>query len=307
MNRSRVGVVVVAYRSAPVIGECLDSILADPHAICVVVDNASDDATAGIVAAVANTFSERVTYVAPGFNVWYAGACNFGVNHLPQDVDYIAIVNPDVRLEVALSQVVTAADLPAEWTIISGCLTTGGVSSACGNARPLVTLRREIAKAVVGSGAYRRIGSVEPHSYRSVGQLDGALLVLRMCDWVALGGFDERFELYYEDVDLCARAASMEGCWLVGQRWGFHEGGASFSESGGRAFVALRVSRVRYLRKWFGLRGVAVAPIIAVLEWVTRTLCRCPESSRVRLAALGASLVEIANPGRITILDGGRL
>ena len=296
----------MAYRSASLIGQCLEGILSDPRVECVVVDNAAESGTADIVAAAAATSGGRVAYVDPGANLGYSRACNLGVQRLRSAVDYVAIVNPDVRLEVKFSEVLAPGDLPHDWTIVSGCLATDGGSAACSNGRPLVTIRRELAKALRGSRAYRRTEPAGPSSPVQVGQLDGALLILRSGDWSRLGGFDERFELYYEDVDLCARANNLSGCWMVGREWGHHAGGASFAASGGRAYVALRVSRVRYLRKWFGARGLVVAPLVAGLEWISRTLGGCPESAGDRASAVRATLDEIAHPGRVVVLEGGR-
>src|SRR5450830_1550179 len=155
MTQALVGAVVVAYRSALLIRECLEGILADPRVECVVVDNSRDSETANIVAMLTDTSNGRVTYVDPGANLGYSRACNLGVRHMPSDVDFVAIINPDVKLEVKLSQVLTASGMPPDWTIVSGCLATEGESTGCGNARPLVTIGREVATSVRGSAAYR--------------------------------------------------------------------------------------------------------------------------------------------------------
>ena len=42
---------------------------------------------------------------------------------------------------------------------------------------------------------------------RQVDQVMGAFLMIRRALFDALGGFDERFFVYYEDLDLCLRAA----------------------------------------------------------------------------------------------------
>ncbi|WP_232548923.1 glycosyltransferase [Propioniciclava soli] len=288
--------VVVAYRSAEDLPGCLAGLLADPHVRVVVVDNADEAACRAAVAAA----GERATYLAPGANLGYGRAANRGVRCEPE-ATHVAIVNPDVRLVRPLSELLTVVEA------IPGAVVAGVLGQGPGlNARPLVTVSREVAKAVIGSRAYRMERPTGDAPVR-VEQLDGALLVTSVVTWRELGGFDERFELYYEDVDLCRRAPG--GCWLVPQVWGEHAGGASFAVSGGRAFIALRVSRLRYLRVGHGLvRGGLLGLGIGLLEFVVRGVTRRGEGGAVRRQALRAQVAEWWRPGHVVVLTpaGGR-
>lgn len=291
-----VGVVVVAYRSAPTVAACVRSCLADPHvAELVVVDNSADPVTEEAVRQVSDP---RVRY-RPSHNLGFAAGCNTGVAELSGDVTWVAFVNPDVELERRLSALVGRPEVATACVV--GAHVESPRSPGVPSARRAVTVRRELAKAVVGSRAY----AMEPLGDNAVrvDQVSGALLLIRRTDLERLGGFDERFELYYEDVDLCVRAAALGGCVFVPTRWGRHVGGASAATTGERAYVAGRVSRMRYLRKhWPGAVTEASLGAMAGVEAVTRSLARGAEGRRGRVQGLRAQWREWRAPGSVRSL-----
>jgi GT2 family glycosyltransferase len=291
-----IGVVVVAYRSAPTIAGCVRSCLADPDvAAVVVVDNSVDAATEN---AVRQAGGDRVHYRASP-NLGFAVGCNAGAAELPVDVTWVAFVNPDVELERPLSDLVHRPEVATACVV--GAHVESPRSPGVPSARPAVTVWRELVKAASGSRAY----AMEPLGDRPVrvDQVSGALLLVRRRDLAQLGGFDERFELYYEDVDLCARAAELGGCVFVPTRWGRHAGGASAATAGERAYVAGRVSRMRYLRKHRpGVLTEAALGAMAGLEAVTRSLARGAEGRRGRVEGLRAQWREWRVPGSVRAL-----
>jgi GT2 family glycosyltransferase len=100
---------------------------------------------------------------------------------------------------------------------------------------------------------------------RSVGQVMGAFLVIRRDLFEELGGFDERFFVYYEDLDLCLRAH--RAGWDVlhcAEATARHEGGGTTSQVKGRRLSYLLTSRVLFAAKHFSRAG-AVAVISATL------------------------------------------
>ncbi len=114
-----VAVCVITWNSAEWIEPCLEAILAQSAmpAEVVVVDNASRDATARIVA----RFSDRVRLVRNADNRGFAAAANQGFRETRSD--YFATVNPDVRLGPRfLEHVVDAFDAHPEAGMVSGCL-----------------------------------------------------------------------------------------------------------------------------------------------------------------------------------------
>ncbi len=295
-------VVVVAYRSADTLDACLTAILADPRAEIAVVDNAGDEATRQVCARLAAP-DGRVTYLDPGRNLGYARAANLGLAALG-DRKVVAVVNPDVKLTGRVGDLLVAAGAGAD-DVVAGRLSSPLHPDSV-NARPATTAVRELAKAVVGTRAYRLRGLPPPDgTVHAVEQLDGALLVMHGSTWARLGGFDERFELYYEDVDLCARVRANGTCLLVNRPWGEHIGGHSYRRSAGTAYIAQRVSRVRYARSWWRPAPFAAPSVlvISLLEYAVRTITRQAEGQRTRNRALRLVLDELRQPGSQQVLQ----
>ena len=86
---------------------------------------------------------------------------------------------------------------------------------------------RGLLRMLVGkvSAKFRLPSDPEP-----VPWVSGAALCCRRSTWDAIGGFDEKFFLYYEDVDLCLRASQAGWeVWHVPEAVISHQSGASFA------------------------------------------------------------------------------
>jgi GT2 family glycosyltransferase len=111
----------------------------------------------------------------------------------------------------------------------------------------------------------------------------GAALAIRRADWELLGGMDEGFFLWYEDVDFGARAASTGGTIVLAEAIGImHVGASTWTRFSRRRRQWLRVlgSR-RYASKHLGRIAVAAIALAApaalamgvaldVAHWVAR-------------------------------------
>lgn len=293
----------MAYRSADTIADCLVPLLADPAvASVVVIDNADDADCRRVVDGIAQD-DPRVRYAALG-NIGFARGCNEGVARLDR-TDVVAFVNPDVSLSRGLGELAAYLETTRA-TIVSARLLTGADPGHL-NARPHTSWSRELAGALVGRDrAYRLPAATrsapEDEAVR-VSQPDGALMLLRRTDFDQLGGFDERFELYYEDVDLAARAERLGGSVLVKRTWGTHLGGASQATAAQMAFCAITVSRVRYLAKRYGRPvGSVAAGAVALAEFAVRSATRRREGQPARNAALVMQAHELRRPRSVAVL-----
>ncbi|HEU0190275.1 MAG TPA: glycosyltransferase family 2 protein [Mycobacterium sp.] len=153
----------------------------------------------------------NVTLFETGANFGYGGAMNRGVARLAAegvDGDFLVLANPDVQW--GPGSIDALLDAAARWPHAAalGPLIREPDGSVYPSARHLPSLIRGGMHAVIGplwsknpwSAAYRqeRLTPTE----RPVGWLSGSCLLVRRAAFEAVGGFDERYFMYMEDVDL---------------------------------------------------------------------------------------------------------
>ena len=147
-----------------------------------------------------------------GANLGYGTAVNRAVTQLDEDRsddgDWVIVANPDVQW--GPGSIDALLDAATRWPRAGalGPLIRDPDGSVYPSARHLPSLIRGGMHAVVGplwknnpwSTAYRQ-ERLEP-SERPVGWLSGSCLLVRRAAFEQIGGFDERYFMYMEDVDL---------------------------------------------------------------------------------------------------------
>jgi GT2 family glycosyltransferase len=140
-----------------------------------------------------------------------------------------------------------------------------------------------------------------------VPQADGAWLLGRRSVWERLGWMDDRYELYYEDVQLGLTLARSRGLVILPRVVGEHRGGSSASSARGLSYTLLGVSRVRYYHlARVGRFPRALGVVTSITEFAIRSLARRPEGHDVRWRTLRLQLRESASPGSVWLLGGAR-
>jgi len=180
-----------------------------PVATIRVVNNAPDDGLAEL------RESETVTVLEPGRNLGYGRAVNFAVAQLDDSVGWILVANPDVVLQPdTLGRLLAvAAESPKVGAL--GPKLTDAAGAVYPSARELPALRTGIGHALLAnrwptnpwSRRYRGENRTMTESFRETGWLSGALLLIRREAFEDIGGFDDAFFMYFEDVDLGRRLA----------------------------------------------------------------------------------------------------
>jgi N-acetylglucosaminyl-diphospho-decaprenol L-rhamnosyltransferase len=229
-------VVVVAYRSEADIEPCLAAVRDEPALASVtVVDNGD-----GRSAAIAERLDAQTVYAPdnPGFGT----AVNRGAAH--GTAEAILVLNPDARLQRgAIARGLSRLETDPMIGAVQGAIvntTTGCDERSAGREIGLVhlagrafRLRGLLAVAPVRSLA-RRVPALADHVERrpvedqTVESLAATAILLRRSAFEEIGGFDERYFLYGEDLDLCHRMRGA-GWRLVAapETWAVHESGAS--------------------------------------------------------------------------------
>lgn len=150
-----------------------------------------------------------VQLLETGANLGYGGAVNAAVAALGDDSgEFLIVANPDLQWGPGSIDALLAAAARWPHAAALGPLIREPDGSVYPSARHLPSLIRGGMHAVIGplwrrnpwTRAYRQEHQ-EP-SERPVGWLSGACLLVRRAAFDAIGGFDERYFLYMEDVDL---------------------------------------------------------------------------------------------------------
>lgn len=202
-----VTVVVVAYNSAAVIGECLRSL--SRAARVIVVDNASTDDTREA----ARAALPSVEIIENPLNMGYGTANNIGFER--SRTPYTLLLNPDAVVEDGTLEKLAAAGKEYPEAAVLAPL--------------LIGPEGELELYVMGFGeTTHRRQETPPDGDMCTGFIMGAAMLWRMDAWRRLGGFDEAIFLYGEDTDLALRAtAAGDSMILVPDARVRHLGGQS--------------------------------------------------------------------------------
>jgi N-acetylglucosaminyl-diphospho-decaprenol L-rhamnosyltransferase len=199
--------VVVNYNAGPALLSCVASVLGqDPAPELVVVDNAStDDSLPRLREA-----HPGVRVVGSGDNLGYARAANLGIAATAAPV--VAVLNPDTVLAPGVGKaLVTRFETEPELGALGPQLHNPD-GSVYPSARRVPSVTDAVGHGLLFfvwrdnpfTRRYRETGA-DPSRAREVDWVSGAAVWLRRAALDAVGGWDERYFMYVEDVDLCWR------------------------------------------------------------------------------------------------------
>lgn len=280
-----IAVAIVSYNTRELLAPCLRSVCAERPAELVVIDNASTDRSADLVR---DGFPEA-TVLANRANHGYAVAVNEALRATRSRYVFVlnadTVVMPgsiraaraymDARPEVGLlgpRVCGRGGDTQQSFFPFPGTLDWLLENNPIGPALRRVPVARR-----------RMLRYAKPTAPRAVPWVLGAAMVIRRAAFDAIGGFDEAYFMYYEEVDFSFRLHAAG--WAVHFAPAVvvqHVGGASTSQRRIAMIVQHHTSTVRYYRRhyrgprlhfWLNLMRIKMACRIArdaLLAPVTR-------------------------------------
>ncbi len=193
--------VVVDYHAGAALEDCVASLEANGVRHVVVVDNATPGTARAVLA------HRSVTVVEPGRNLGYGRGVNRGAAAATPS-RYLLVTNPDVVVHAGAVDALVAFLETRHDVAIAGPLIVRPDGSLYPSQRVFPNVGLAAVHALVepwwpGNPATRRYRSPRPDG--TVDWVSGACFVIRREVFEAVGGFDERYFMFAEDMDLCWR------------------------------------------------------------------------------------------------------
>lgn len=280
-----VAAVIVTYQSALLTIESLKSLHVERTVSglsirAVVVDNASGDLPQIERAVASNGWSDWVTLVAAPKNGGFAYGNNLGMEraYAAGPPAYVYLLNPDAQVRPgAIAALYRFLDTHPDVGIAGSSFETldgsdwpyafrfPGLLSELDQGLELGIVTRLLRHWVVP----RRMTKAS----QPVDWICGASMLIRPEVFATIGGMDENYFLYYEEVDFCRRAKQAGfPTWYVPASRVMHIGGQSThvtSAAGAprRLPVYWFESRRRYFAVSFGIRRAMVIDVVATLAY----------------------------------------
>ena len=162
----------------------------------IVIDNNSQDDSCEMVAAL---FPE-VQLIRNTSNVGFSKANNQAVEHAKGE--YICILNPDtVVSEDTFTQLIAFADSKKNLGIV-GCRLIDGTGNYLPESKRNVPIVKVAAQKMFGNGKNYYANHLEQTDIGKVDILVGAFMFVKRDVYASVGGFDEDYFMYGEDIDI---------------------------------------------------------------------------------------------------------
>lgn len=267
MNKSGYSVVIVEYFSDEHLFDCLKSVENQkliPEKIVVVANGISKDTEQRLK----DNYS-KVHLINPAKNLGYSKAANLGIANI--DSDFVLLLNPDVVLEQSCSEIAI------EYLKNNTKVASVGPKILEPNGEIYPSARQEpnlvdaVGHALFGlffpnnrfSKNYKNL-NIDMSMPTKVDWLSGAVLFMRKSALDDVGGWDEEFFMYCEDIDLGRRFRKkywynvyLPECEVI------HDQGGSSKKTPISLLIIHHKSLYRYVAKKYN--GNLIAKIFALL------------------------------------------
>jgi GT2 family glycosyltransferase len=293
---AKLDIIIINWNSGNQLRCCLNSIRnADRENMTiervVVVDNASTDDSAKEF----DDFSLPLCLKRNHVNRGFAAACNQGARS--SKADYLLFLNPDVcLLRDSLTKPVKFMErMENEKAGILGIQLLddkGQVSRTCSHfPTPGGLILKTFGLDLLFPDIFPIyfMNEWDHRKNRDVDHVMGAFFLMRRSLFQRLGGFDERFFVYFEDMDISYRAskAGWRSIYLA-EAQAYHSGGGTSRQIKDKRLFYIQKSKIQYAYKHFSWCSATMVSLMTILlEPITRL---CWATMRISCTEIAATI-----------------
>ncbi len=273
-----IDIVIVNWNSGDFLRRCVQSVLDNPFyaqvRAVIVVDNDSRDHSLAVLPA-----DPKLQIIRNPGNYGFAKACNQGFRACR--APYVLLLNPDACLQAGTLSACQQFMEANPDTDILGCRLLddqGNTTHSCSRLpSPIRIFFDATGLSKIAPRLFHPATIMTDWNHdesRYVPQVMGAFMFMRTSIFEKHGYFDERFFVYFEEVDFSKRVTDAGGkIYYAHNICAVHTGeGTTSSVKAFRLFLSLR-SRLQYAKKHFSAPGYALVALSSFLiEPFTRTV-----------------------------------
>ncbi len=252
-KRKKLAIIIINYYCEELTKNCIESIFKQKNFTdieVIIIDNGSNTPILN------DLINSQIKVIKTPQNIGFGAACNLGV--LNANSKYILFLNPDTQVyEESIEKAISSIERNKEITVL-GCKQVDEDSNIQRSCARYITLCRYFNKiyglSKLSPKLFKGYHMIDwdHKSSRFVNHVIGAFYLIRKQCFLNVGGFDEDFFVYYEDLDLSKRITDQGGkIYYDTDICIFHQGGgASRKVKALRLFYSLS-SLLLYGKKHF--------------------------------------------------------
>jgi N-acetylglucosaminyl-diphospho-decaprenol L-rhamnosyltransferase len=273
--RPDLSVIIVSWNVSSLLADCLDSLRLEPLRAdgltveAIVVDSASSDGTAAMVM----EHYPQVKLLTQAENVGFTVGNNIGLNAATGR--FLMLLNPDTLvIDDVLAQLVKYMDAHSDVGVV-GPQTRNANGTIQSTRRRFPTLATAIFESTwlqpfAPRGVLNRfyVTDIAEDAIADVDWVQGSAFMVRRKAYEQVGGLDERYIMFSEEVDWCKRIKSAG--WrvvYVGTAQIIHYGGQSTEQVTARKHIHFQQSKLRYFRKYHGPLAAMLVRIVLLASY----------------------------------------
>ncbi len=194
----KIFLLILHFGGSKVTNQCLKSI--QKHKVSfdelIVIDNSKNFQLGASI-----FLKEKMKVIKNEKNLGYAAGMNKGITYaLSKSADYILLLNNDIQfLNNPIPKLVQYLQKNENVGIISSAIEFKKKGKTCYDVGGMVNL-------LFGKTKHKEVGVLSDQKEKVVDYVSGCFMIVKNAVFQKIGLLDERFFLYYEDVDFCLRA-----------------------------------------------------------------------------------------------------